>query len=552
MSRPLRTRIKRAWEELLGMAGGASYKGAETTRLNADWNPMLLTPDEETRWAARKLRARGRELARNNAYARQYLSLLISNVLGPRGITFQGDVRNNDGQPAVRVNETIELARDEWSAVATLDGRLSRVQFEQQTLRGVARDGEALVRLWRGGPRDFPGNRFGFALEAIDPTQLDEQFNRAAGEGSNEIRMGVEMDGRGRPAAYHVFDRPITTFGGSRGRDRVRIPADEIIHLYDPDRCNQTRGVTWFAPVMAAMRMLDGYTEAELVAARTSAAKMGWFTREGDDADVSLDENNSKSIEMEANPGTFEFAPQGYKLETWDPNHPNTAFGDFVKATLRQIATGLAIDYNTLANDLENVNYSSIRSGLLASRDQWRVRQQWWIASFENRLHVEWLNMALLNGALKLDSRDPRRFAAARWTPRGWPAVDPLKDMQRDVLGISSGLASRTQVLAEQGLDLEDVLEDLADEQDLAEQYGIDISIDKGAAVKNAAKTTQAEEKEPAADGEPGAADAGGNGAAAGARGRTAVLEALGAARPARLRRTTSSGPGRNGHGPGH
>ena len=50
-------------------------------------------------------------------------------------------------------------------------------------------------------------------------------------------------------------------------RRRQRVPADQIIHLYVSERGNQTRGVTWFHPVMTGIKMLDGYTEAELVAA---------------------------------------------------------------------------------------------------------------------------------------------------------------------------------------------------------------------------------------------------------------------------------------------
>jgi len=61
--------------------------------------------------------------------------------------------------------------------------------------------------------------------------------------------------------------------GGSL--DAERIEAQYIIHLYDPHRVNQTRGITWFSAVMFELRMLGGYIEAELVAARTGAAKNG-------------------------------------------------------------------------------------------------------------------------------------------------------------------------------------------------------------------------------------------------------------------------------------
>lgn len=522
--RPFMKRLGRAWEELLGSGGGSSiYKGAESSRLTADWNPTLLAPDEETRWTAMRMRARGRDLARNNAYVRQYLNLLAVNVIGARGMTHEAMVRNNDGRLNQLFNERLEDGWDEYSQRVTLDGRLSRVALEQQSIQGVARDGEVLIRIWRGGPDDFPGNRFGLALEAIDPDLLDERYIRAASSGNNEIRMGVEVDSRGRPVAYHVWDKPWGIAGSSAARKRLRIPADDIIHLYTQERPNQTRGITWFSPIMLPVRMLGGYTEAELVAARISASKMGWFMPKEGEGGFSPDDN-TKSIDLEANPGGLDFGPAGHTFEAWDPTHPNTAFGDFVKSALREVATGLGIDYNTLANDLENVNYSSMRSGLLISRDVWRMKQQWWIDTFERRVYIEWLNMALLNGALKLDARDARKFSAVRFTPRGWPWVDPLKDVQAGLLAISAGLASRTQLMGEQGVDLEDTLEDLADENDLAEQFGIDISIDKPAAMKSAAATTQAEEKEAAAQEAAAAGDGSSADGANGTAGRKAAM----------------------------
>ncbi len=461
-----------------GAAGGLSrrqlYKGAEVSRLTADWLASLAHPDDELRWNLRRLRARGRELARNNPVARQFLNMLAVNVVGPTGITLQSQVQNNDGKLNRAINDKIEAGWGEWGADPTVGGRVSLTSFEHQLLRTIATEGEAFVRLWLGFD-----NRFGFALEAIDADQVDEMWNRAAQADSNEIRMGVEVDGYGRPVAYHVWNKPESFFGSTyKPRVRERLEASQIIHIYDQERVNQTRGVLWFAPVMWSLKMLEGYSEAELVAARVSASKMGMFTRKAGETEVGTlePEPGSTAITMEANPGTFDFVPDGYELSTWNPDHPSTAFADFMKTKYREVATGLGASYNALANDLEGVNYSSMRSGLLIERERWRTVQHWWIRSFLRRVYGEWLNMALLSGALVLDSRDAKKFQAARWTPRGWPWVDPLKDAQAGVIGIQTGLTSRRKLLAEQGLDLEEILQDLSEEAKLAEEYGVDIS----------------------------------------------------------------------------
>jgi len=117
-----------------------------------------------------------------------------------------------------------------------------------------------------------------------------------------------------------------------------------------------------------------------------------------------------------------------------------------------------------------------MRSGLLIERDLWRSLQYWWCGAFLEPVYAEWMNMALLSGGLSLDSRDRRKFLAARWSARGWPWVDPLKDTEAGIKEIQMGLGSRTELLAEQGKDLEETLERLAEEQQLAAEYGVDVS----------------------------------------------------------------------------
>ena len=109
----------------------------------------------------------------------------------------------------------------------------------------MACDGEAFVRLWRG----FEGNPHGLALQAIDADLIDETFNRPRRGSENEIRMGVEIDALGRPVGYWVWN-PGSASGLDLLRERYFVPASEMLHLYDPDRVNQTRGVTWVHSVI--------------------------------------------------------------------------------------------------------------------------------------------------------------------------------------------------------------------------------------------------------------------------------------------------------------
>ena len=471
MKRPLHKRLGRAfrlaWRELRGRRG--AFDGAGVHRLLLDWIAQSRSADEEVRGDLRLLRARARELGRNNSYVKRYFRLLVNNVIGPMGIKLQAQVRTGD-QPDTQANVAIEAAWNDWAnSPVTVDGRLTLRRFEKLILKTVACDGEAFVRLWRG----FEGNPYGLALQAIDADLIDESFNRPRRGTQNEIRMGVEIDAIGRAVGYWVWD----AVGIDLMRERYFVPASEMLHLYDPERVNQTRGVTWVHSVMVPAHMLGAYEESEAVAARIGASKMGLFEKRPDSlaGDLATD---PKPATMEANPGTFEVVPDGYEFKAWEPDHPTSQFPAFIKQMLRKIASGFSVFYNVLANDAEGVSYSTMRSFALVERDDWRSIQQDFIDMWRRPLYAAWLGMALLTGSLKLASRDPSGYMAVRHRPRGWQWIDPEKEAKAAVISIQNGLGTRTGFLAEKGEDIEDVFAELAREKELAQEYGLNISSD--------------------------------------------------------------------------
>jgi lambda family phage portal protein len=469
MKRPLHERLKRAfglaWRELRGERG--VFDGAGVHRLLLDWIAQTRSADEEVRGDIRMLRARARELGRNNSYVKRYFRLLSTNVIGPMGIKLQAQVWAGD-EPDTKANAAIEAAWNNWaSAPVTTDGRLTLRRFEKLIIKTIACDGEAFVRLWRG----FEGNAHGLALQAIDADLIDEAYNRPRRGTQNEIRMGVEVDAIGRPVGFWVWD----AVGTDLVRERYFVPASEMLHLYDPERVNQTRGVTWVHSVMVPAHMLNAYEESEAVAARIGASKMGLFEKRIDSVAGDL-ASEQKPATMEANPGTFEIVPDGYEFKAWEPEHPTAQFPAFIKQMLRKIASGFSVFYNVLANDAEGVSYSTMRSFALVERDDWRSIQQDFIDMWRRPLYAAWLGMALLTGSLKLASRDPYRYMAVRHRPRGWQWIDPEKEARAAVLSIQNGLGTRTGFLAEKGEDIEDVFAELAREQALSEEYGINVS----------------------------------------------------------------------------
>ena len=454
-----------------------NYSAAGFNRLTADWMPVGYAADNEIRRALKPLRDRSRELSRNNDYVKHYLKLIRRHVFGPAGIQLEMQIRTPRGKRDDASNEIIEAAWAKWSkkGVCTVDGKLSWVQAQWLIGETVARDGEAIVRFVRGFP-----NGFGFALQLLEGDYLDHLYNRDDLPDGRFIRMSVEFDKWRRPVAYwlrtqHPGEFPYTSYAEAK---RERVDAADVLLIMRPDRFQQTRGVPELHSAMSRLQMLGGFEEAALTAARVGASKMGFFTSEADqDAESSdLPQDDIGNLLDDVEAGHLERLPPGVKFDKFDPQYPSNEFPGFMKAMLRGAASGLGVDYNTLANDLERVTYSSMRSGVLEVRDEWRVWQRQMIDELMTPVFEAWLTVGLgmgLIGAGALPVSQMDRWNKPRWQPRGWGWVDPDNESKALVTSIGLGVRSRTQACAEMGRDIEDVFEDLRNEKELAATYGL-------------------------------------------------------------------------------
>ncbi|WP_341790618.1 phage portal protein [Rickettsia endosymbiont of Polydrusus tereticollis] len=140
------------------------------------------------------------------------------------------------------------------------------------------------------------------------------------------------------------------------------------------------------------------------------------------------------------------------------------------------IASGLDISYATLVNDLENVNFSSIRHGNLEDRDSWRMLQNWMIEHFCNPIFENWLLMAITKNKIPIPINEFDKFNQPIWRPRGWAWVDPLKDNHANQIAIDQKTRSRSQIVADQGIDIEELFKQIVFEEELAKKYGLNLN----------------------------------------------------------------------------
>jgi lambda family phage portal protein len=451
------------------------FTAGKSDRLTASWSTTPMTADEVIRRNQVVLVARSREQASNNDYAKGFLRSCRQNIAGPRGLNLQAQSKDPGGKLDTAANDAIESAFRLWGKAAICDvaGRKSWRAIQHACVTSAAKDGEFMVRKVYG--RD--AGPWGFALQVLDPQRCPVHFDQDDLPGGRFIRHGIEFGPYGRPLAYYfTTTREADVDYSWGGQSFQRIPAGEIIHGFVEDIVGQKRGLPWMATALWRLRMLGGFEEAALVNARASAAKMGtleWKEGYGPEPD------DDEEIIIDGEAGSWQELPPGLTANKQDWNWPAGEMAQFSKLMLRGAATGLGVAYNNFANDLEGVNFSSIRSGTLEEREHWKDLQEWLIESLAEPVFQEWLPRALLAGRIKLANGGTLRpeklekYQDVTWQGRRWQWVDPRADVDAAVTSKNNLLASPGQLIRESGRDPETVWREIARDIQAMKDAGI-------------------------------------------------------------------------------
>ncbi len=506
--------------------------------INSDWAISALSEDADVWQNIFALRSRSRDLFRTDCYFSKYREELWANVFGSEGITCRLRIKETEDRVVyapdeknfvwdyarkrdklgqfierkygipnrfdirgidTRANATIQVGdldlyankviEDAWARwkrreFCTMTGALSYNEVCQLRLLSAARDGDFFLRHIRSPS----ANEYGYSLQLINAEWCDYALNTKLDNGS-EIRMGIERNKWGKRMAYYFITRnPMDwQFGtpamGSMGDRKVytRIPAEEIIHYARYIDGDSTRPAPWSAPVIIKSRHLDKYEEGEVVASRVSACKVFQFKSTLDPSGgtgVGDRPDPTKEAVMDAEPGGSFGLPWGVEGEVLNPTHPNGNFDLFRKGMLRAWCAGMpGANYNIIANDLEGVNYSSGRLGMLDERELWKLIQKFDIEIAERPIFENWLEMSLMTGAIPLPLAKFDKFNKPIFRGRRWAWVDPLKEVQANALQVANRFISRTRVIEDSDVDadFEQIIFEQAEEEMLMEELGMSV-----------------------------------------------------------------------------
>lgn len=481
-----------------------NYAAARHTKANSTWTQTTYGANWTLYRDLRTLRARAREMAKNAGHFRRFLNMVERNVVGHKGLRLQCRAKfEASDRPNTNLNKRIEHEWWLWSFKenCSASGKLSLVDAQKLFIRHLIRDGEVLIE------HVDADNGFGYALKFWNVDWLDETFNEVRPNG-NRVIMSVEVDANDRPVGYWLTTPPSEiNFTNRRERQRTFVSADRMSHAFlSTEDESQARGVTWFHAALLPGKGKAKYTEGVVNSATMAAMTGGFFKKTDSDETMFEGEENADGTEADLTVDftelSFHELPDGYEFQQFDPKQPTQNHAEFAKSMLLDISAALDVCGFSLSGDMSAVNYSSARVGLGEERDVWRDLQTF-EAGFLRVIFHKWLHACLLNGRLTLSAREYQQVQNPEFKPRGWRYVDPHKEIQANLDGITGGIVTVTSVLDDQGIDLEDFIDEKKREMEMFAAAGIPYpSKPEPASAKTPASDDDDEAKPPQDDGE--------------------------------------------------
>ena len=401
---------------------------------------------------AKTLRTKSRALVQNVPYIRAGIDGLVAATIGT-GITPRAT-----GREAQKINDLF----DAWSKVCDADGRLDYYGIQAAADRALEVDGEVLIRLRPRRPSDNLPVPLQIQLLEID--WLDS--TKTVTYNGNQIINGIEYDMLGAVAAYWLWDKHPGDNAVWRTRTQSsRVPAASILHLFAPDRPGQGRGFPRLGPVIARVRDLQLYEDAELarknLETRLSVLASGDVSELANPNGMGTTGDDVGRARLsgdlgELSSGGITEMPAGTAVTVIEPKAA-PGYVDYMKFNLHLIASGMGVPYEMLTGDMSEVNFSSARVRLLDFRRA--IQQLQWLIIIPKLLvpiHAAFVEAAFLGGMIR------ERDATVSFSPPKWDYINPEQDVKADLAEIGAGLSSISEKLRQRGYNPDEVFAELA------------------------------------------------------------------------------------------
>jgi len=371
-----------------------------------------------------------------------------------------------------------------WVDEADYAGENDFYGLQETIAREVFMTGECFVRL-RIAPPD-EASTVPLRLEIYPSEMLDVTYDATCEIEGHYIRMGIEFNASGQRVAYHFFryhphdDRP-HAMAGFDPRERVRLPAENIIHVKENRQAGQLRGSPKITRSLVKLFQLESYDDAELERKKTAAMFSGFMVGRQTEDFFGTGEKSDPPDVPEIRPGVIFDLGEDRDIRFSTPTEVGGSYEPFQYRNLLKICAGLNMPYAVVTGDVTRGNFSNVRTAIIQFRrhvKQWRAN----VMAFQlNRVvWARFVEVAHLSGAIDLPDFDnnPAPWLQCESFAPPLEMIEPIKDIAAEKEEIRAGLKTRTMALNERGYDRDDIDAEIADERDDAASRGLTFDTD--------------------------------------------------------------------------
>lgn len=481
---------------VLRILNAADYEAAASTRRTTGWNAPQTTSNSAVLGTLATLRDRSRNAVRNGGYAGGIVEKLAANIVGT-GIKPLSQAQDPEFRKAV---QALWLR---WTDESDADGQLDFYGQQMQAARGWLEAGEMFGRLRQRLPSD--GLSVPLQVQLLEAEFCPHDYNLWSPKAP--VRAGIEFNGIGKRTGYYFYaSRPeLDDMDVSQLR---RVPADSVVHLYDPIRAGQLRGIPHLTRALIKLHELDKYDDATLLRQQLSNLFVAFIKRPpitgdaaafhpmtGEAPETSVDDKPMVSLE----PGIVQELDEGEDI-TWSNPPGANGYVEFMRAQLYAVSASTGVPYEVLTGDMSQCNDRTVRVILNEFRSRIGSWQHQIIAfKFCRPVWNAWLDRVFLSGALPIQASyldDPAPWQAVKWMAPRVPYIQPVQDVDAQKARVRAGLASRSSVVSEDGEDAEAIDLEQAMDNARADELGLRYDSD-GRTDAKASAATAATDPEP-------------------------------------------------------
>lgn len=438
------------------------YDGAGRGRRMSSWDAPTTGPNEAINGGLQTLRNRSSDAVRNDWSGESVVQKWTMNLVGI-AITPRFRLIKNKVRRAV-----VNMLWTDFVKKADADCVLDLYGMQTLAVRSWLERGEVFARRrYRKASDGLPVAMQVQLLEADMVPNFDSKTFRALKSG-NAIKSGIEFDSRGKKVAYWVYkehpdDGTTSTRGVPVESDLIRVPAEDMLHMFEPRRIGQRRGVPILAPVMARLRNINDYEDVTLERQKIANLFVAFIKRTLPTLDPldptasaltgmasALDDDNNPLVPLK--PGLLQELEDGQDVTFARPPDPATNYSDYMRTSHLGTAAGGGLPYELMSGDIKDVSDRTLRVVInefrrFAEQRQWQII----IPMFCQRV-VEWFaDAAVLQGDVSV--LEHGSIVRAEHAPHGWEYIHPVQDVQGKALEVKNGFRSRSSVIGEGGDD---------------------------------------------------------------------------------------------------